>query len=162
MEEKKNNDLEAVRQISELLKDFNESERKRIIRWSFERLGMELDKFEKAPNQSQFKTETNNNKSIKDFYNEKKPTSDTQFTVFVAYYYKFIAPEDQRNDFINSDILQNATRLVNRERLKKPIDTLNNCVKSGLLDKTKERGKFVINTVGENLIAMTLPEKNKK
>ena len=38
--------------------------------------------------------------------------------------------------------------------------TLNNAKTQGLLDSGSEAGKFVINTVGENLVAMTLPSQS--
>jgi hypothetical protein len=40
------------------------------------------------------------------------------------------------------------------------LKTLHNAKQSGLLDSGTEAGKFAINTVGENLVAMTLPESN--
>jgi hypothetical protein len=47
--------------------------------------------------------------------------------------------------------------MVGRDRLKKPIWTLQNARTLGLLDKAEDPGAFSINTVGENLVAMTLP-----
>jgi hypothetical protein len=35
--------------------------------------------------------------------------------------------------------------------------TLNNAKNLGLIDSGSEKGRFTINTVGENLVAMTLP-----
>jgi hypothetical protein len=58
---------------------------------------------------------------------------------------------------IDSSVLQDACRLADRERFKDPLKTLNNAKGLGLLDSGRKRGKFGINTVGENLIAMTLP-----
>ena len=101
-------------------------------------------------------------KSIKEFYNEKKPGNDVRFAVMTAYYYKFEAPESEKKDEINGEILQEATRLANRERLSKPSETLNNSLKQGYMNKGKDRGFFSINTVGENLVAMTMPDNNSK
>jgi hypothetical protein len=55
------------------------------------------------------------------------------------------------------DDLQEATRKSGRERLKRPDQTLRNAHMLGLLDKGDEPGTFCVNTVGENLVAMTLP-----
>jgi hypothetical protein len=76
----------------------------------------------------------------------------------VAYYYKFEAPESEKKDAINKDDLQEATRKAIRERFGNPIQTLNNAHNLGLLDRGAEKGTFVINSVGENLVAMALPD----
>lgn len=39
-----------------------------------------------------------------------------------------------------------------------PYQTLSNAHNLGLLDRGSEKGMFTINTVGENLVAMTLPD----
>lgn len=154
-------DLEAIRQITEILANFSSEEQERIIRWSREKLGL------KSILPPSLSTGANSGGaphtpvvSIKQFNEEKKPKSDNQFALVAAYYYKFLAPQSERNEFIDGDMLQNATRLANRARLKKPTDTLNNCVKAGSLDRG-ERGKFSINTVGENLVAMSMPNSDK-
>ena len=84
-----------------------------------------------------------------------------QFAAVIAYYYKFEAPINERKDSINSEVLQNATRLAGRTRLTKPVQTLVNTSFNGLLDKADEKGSYKINTVGENLVAMTLPQSAK-
>jgi hypothetical protein len=89
--------------------------------------------------------------------NAKNPSSDVRFAATVAYFYRFEAPPDQRRNDIDPAILQDACRLAGRKRLKQPRITLNNAKKLGLLDSGSEKGRFTINTVGENLVAMTLP-----
>ncbi len=42
-------------------------------------------------------------------------------------------------------------------RMSRPAQTLINAHQQGLLDKGAERGTYVINSVGENLVAMALP-----
>ena len=93
---------------------------------------------------------------IKQFTMAKKPKSDQQFAAVVAYYYRFEAPASDRKDVIGSDDLTQAARLAGRERPTRPTLTLNNAKNSGYLDSA-ERGKFRINAVGENLVAVTLP-----
>jgi hypothetical protein len=92
---------------------------------------------------------------------EKKiPSSDTQFAATVAYYYRFEAPAHLRKESITSEELQEACRQVGRDRLPKPAQTLVNAHHQGLLDRG-ERGAYIINTVGENLVAMALPSEGK-
>jgi len=86
-----------------------------------------------------------------------QPSNDVQFATAVAYYYAFEAPEGSRQPEIDSNTLKEATRLTSRTRLQSPINTLHNAVKRGYLDKGTNKGLFTINTVGENLVAMSLP-----
>jgi len=88
---------------------------------------------------------------------EKNPTSDNQFAATVAHYYRFVAPQAARKDFITADDLQQACRLTGRNRLAKPSQTLVNAHTNGLLDKGTNRGEYAISTVGENLVAVSLP-----
>jgi hypothetical protein len=94
---------------------------------------------------------------IKTFISNKQPRRDVQFAAAVAYYYRFEAPQAERKDAINKDDLQEATRRAGRERLGNPLQTLNNAHTLGLLDRGSDKGTFTINSVGENLVAMTLP-----
>ena len=91
--------------------------------------------------------------------NGKNPKNDIQFAATVAYFYRFEAPPEQRRNEIDAVLLQDACRLAGRERFKRPRITLNNAKNQGLLDRGSEAGKFTVNTVGENLVAMTLPSQ---
>lgn len=84
----------------------------------------------------------------------KQPKNDTQFAAVVAYYYQFEATE--RKDAISKEDLLAACRLVGRDRPPAPEQTLRNAMNAGLLDSA-DRGTFAINSVGENLVAVTLP-----
>jgi hypothetical protein len=97
---------------------------------------------------------------IKSFVAAKDPKSDNQFAATVAYYYRFEAPENQRADSITAETLQEATRLSGRNRLGDPGKTLRNAKDQGYLDAA-DRGAFKINSVGENLVAMTLPGQGR-
>ncbi len=61
-----------------------------------------------------------------------------------------------RAGFFRDNLSKNAG-LRGRERLKRPDQTLRNAHMLGLLNKGDEPGTFCVNTVGENLVAMTLP-----
>ena len=159
-------DLEAVRRITEALKPFKTEEQDRIIRWAKEKLGLQIPP--QVPTQNEphnIVTQTTTSHSlihkthsnIKTFVTEKDPTTDTHLATTVAYYYRFEAPEAERKDSISQEELQEACRMADCKRIKYPRQTLNNAYKEGLLDKTGEKGDYKINTVGENLVAMTLP-----
>jgi hypothetical protein len=160
-------DLEAVRTLVTTLEKFKNDEQERIIRWAMEKLGLEkhpvfpiipppqAPEYPARHNQS---TNDGTPKDLKSFVIDKNPASDMQFATVVAYYYKFEAHSTTRKDSINAEILQDATRLSGRTRLTKPVQTLVNASFNGLLDKADEKGAYKINTVGENLVAMTLPQ----
>src|SRR5690606_14842371 len=93
---------------------------------------------------------------IKTFVAAKSPKSDVQFAATVAYYYRFEAPPASRKETIGGETVQEAARRAGRARLSNPRATLNNAKPLGYLDGGAP-GEFSINSVGENLVAMTLP-----
>ncbi|MEW6688061.1 MAG: hypothetical protein AB1452_03110 [Pseudomonadota bacterium] len=161
----KTDDLEAVRALAEALKGFDPADQERIIRWAREKLGLPqapaainpprfppiatADELPVQPGGAQ-------NQDIRTFIASKNPQTDNHFAAAVAYFYRFVAQGEQHKEAISADDLQNATRMVNRGRLKRPDQTLVNAHNAGLLDKAG-RGAYSINTVGENLVAMALP-----
>ena len=163
-------DFEAAKAIFEQLKDFPVERQERVLRWVAEGLGLTIGAAAPTPvPQSQAAPLATSAPSvgappapsgtgldIKSFVGSKSPKSDNQFAAAVAYYYRFEAPPAQRRESIDSDALQEATRLAGRPRLANPRATLNNAKAAGYLDGVT-RGEFTINTVGENLVAMTLP-----
>jgi hypothetical protein len=168
----KTDDLDAVRAVVEAIKDFKADEQQRIFRWAAEKLGLPQPfgptvhsalpsgkaSEQGAPESfTPFPSSTGTTKDIKTFIAAKKPNKDIQFAAAVAYYYRFEAAPAERKDAIDKDDLQEATRRAGRERFGNPSATLNNAHKLGLLDRGSEKGTFTINSVGENLVAMTLP-----
>jgi len=170
---KTTDDLEAVRVVTTALGGFGPEEQERIIRWAREKLGLAptsrnmpdsyISHSPSTPGQLPPSESTDvrqlpaSAKDLKTFATSKNPKSDVQFAATVAYFYRFEAPPEQRKNEIDASILQDACRLAGRERLKRPGMTLNNAKNLGLLDRGSETGKFTINTVGENLVAMILP-----
>lgn len=168
---KPQDDLEAVRIITDALSAFDAKEQERIIRWARERLGLSVTAMQTPPAPVAPSTHQSANpaaatpshqsnsspKDIKTFIDEKQPSSNSELTAAVAYYYRFEAPPENRKDAITSEDLQEACRLAKRDRMHVPSKTLANAHAAGLLNKGSERGTYSINTVGENLVAMTLP-----
>ncbi len=164
-------DLEAVRTIVKALEPFDAKEQDRIIRWAKEKLGHSV---EPAPSQitssipppsgspQQTLQSGSGQLDIKAFVGQKNPKTDNQLAATVAYYHRFEAPVAQRKDTITKEDLREACRLANIDRLHRPEQTLVNAHHAGLLDKGSEKGTYAINSVGENLVAMTLPSASKK
>lgn len=92
--------------------------------------------------------------NIKQFTDSKAPKSDQQFATVVAYYYQFEAPASERKATINVSALADAARLTGRKRPTR--FALTNARNQGYLDAVGG-GEYKINTVGENLVAITLP-----
>jgi hypothetical protein len=162
-------DFEAVRSVVESLKGFASPDQERILRWAREKLGLASAapakgaeasvSFEPEADPAAPSSSTSERSSdIKSFIDLKKPQSDIQFAATVAYFYRFEAPQAQRKVAITSTDLQEACRQSGRSRFQVPAVTLGNAHKQGYLDKGSERGSYVVNTVGENLVAMALPQ----
>jgi hypothetical protein len=162
-------DFDVAKAVSDLLSGIEKERQQRVLRWVAESLDITLHiKAHVAADPAATPTvgvPLNATPSvvprgaatdIKTFMEEKKPKSDTQFAAATAYYYRFEAAAEEKKESINADVLQDAARLAGRARFSKPLVTLNNAKKQGYVDAS-ERGAFKINSVGENLVAMTLP-----
>jgi len=159
---KPKDDFEAAKIIVETIEGFPAEDQKRIIRWAMEKVGLgnslpTSQPIQQQPSQNISAPNTGSTTDIRSFIQQKSPQSDTHFATAVAYFYKFQAADNEKKEFITSDDLQEACRKADRSRMPKPIITLGNAHRDGLLDKGSERGTYVINTVGENLVAMALP-----
>jgi hypothetical protein len=82
-----------------------------------------------------------------------------QTAAAVAYYYRFLAPANERKETINGEDLADAIRKIGEEQPKRPKQTLHNAKANGYLDAAGD-GQFRINSVGENLITMTLAQNS--
>lgn len=159
-------DFDIAKTIFDQLKDLPSERQQRVLRWIAEGLGvvhgvvgtvtpsqttpLPQNLIVPPPHAASGATD------IKSFIASKAPKSDVQFATAVAYFYRFEAPPAAKRDSINGEFLQEAARLAGRTRLTNPRGTLNNAKAGGYLDGAA-RGEFSINSVGENLVAMTLP-----
>lgn len=168
MTEPQGDDLDAVRTIVAALEGFDENEKERILRWAREKSGLVQappgplmpPSLSGALHPATTPGASGQTSDIKSFVEKKDPKSDTQFAATVAYYYRFEAPSHLRKESITREDLLEACRQIDRERLRNPAQTLVNAHAQGLLNRG-ERGAYVINTVGENLVAMALPSEGK-
>jgi len=167
--------FEATRVVVETIKDFELSEQEMIFRWAAESLGLPPP-FEISAVKAGGRTDTAHvsatssqvhsqlasasggpTQDIKSFVEAKNPRSDIQFAATVAYYYQFVAPPSDRKAGITKEDLKAAYRLVGGRAIPPHLDmTLNNAYMAGSLDR-RDKGTYAINSVGENLVALTLP-----
>lgn len=155
-------DLDAVRQISQILEPFKGDDRERIIRWVREKLGMVAEREHAPPATTPpppvpSETGQATPKDIRAFINEKVPKNDQNLAAVIAYFYHFLASEDERKDHIVAADITEACRKADWERPGAPAQSLINAYHSGLFDRA-EKGSYRLNAVGENLVAMVLPE----
>lgn len=159
-------DLEAIRTIATALEPFEVADRQRIIRYVLDKLNLTVPASVSSRSTEQTDTDRTETrqpppqtgiKNLSTFVKEKEPKNDVQFAATVAYFHRFEAPPDKRKTEINAEDLQDACRLAPRKRFKYPGQTLRNAKNLGLLDNGSKEGFFAINSVGENLVAMTLP-----
>lgn len=166
-------DFDAAKAVANQLKGMEKARQQRVLRWVAESLGLDINSpapperrpldtsipvggTAVAPRDPQHPLRQQGSLDIKMFVDSKRPKSDVQFAAVVAYYYRFEAAAETRKDSIDVKTLQDAARLAGRRRPPKPHATLNNAKNLGYLDSL-ERGQFRISSVGENLVAMTLP-----
>ena len=156
-------EFDALRTIVKTLEAFGADDQNRILRWAAEKLGLSQPQRRTAPAADLGspgippalpEVPLGGTTDIKSFVAQKKPKNDTQFAAVVAYYHRFEAP--QKKDSITQVDLLDACRMANYPRPPAPGQTLRNAVNAGLLDRA-ERGAFSVNSVGENLVAVTLP-----
>ena len=93
---------------------------------------------------------------IKAFTVAKAPKSDQQFTAVVAYFYQFEAKQSDRKEAVDADVMKEAARLAGWPQVKRWAMTLTNAKNAGYLDPAGD-GRFKLSSVGENLVAITLP-----
>lgn len=163
--EKTNDDFEAAGKIYDILKDFKPEEQQQIIKWTSEKLGIQTGPVSPPVKitengQAQQNQPERQRTDIKTFVESKNPTSDMQLATVVAYFYEFEASDTQHKDSITHTDLQEACRLSGRKRLAKPDQTLRNACNYGFLDKAGA-SIFKVSTVGENLVAVTLPNNEE-
>jgi hypothetical protein len=157
-------DFDIGKAMFDQLKDLPPERQQRLLRWVSEGLGVSLGTMPAAAGPVQALTPAAiggtpvnaGGTDIKSFIAAKAPKSDNQFAAAVAYYYRFEASPADRRNAIDANQLQEAARLAGRKRLGSPRATLNNAKAMGYLDSGSP-GEFLINSVGENLVAMTLP-----
>jgi hypothetical protein len=169
-------ELEAIKQIIEALDSLEIEEKKRVLDYVFNRLGLKSIKSDEpsqfnivSPNEpSQYQERPENIvypstiKDIKSLKEEKQPQTAIQMVALVAYYLSEIAPIEERKNTINSEDITKYFKQARFELPKgEPIYTLRNARNSGYFDSTSETGVYKLNPVGYNLVAHNLPGNNK-
>jgi hypothetical protein len=157
----KPDEFEATRQVVATLEPFDVAERERILRWARDKLGMPTPTQSVATttrvlHESEFTPTTERPMDIRSFIHLKNPRTDTQLAAVVAYFHRFVAPESERKESIGKEDVLSACRLADKSRPQHPQQTMVNAFTAGYFDRA-ERGRYKLNSVGENLVAVALP-----
>jgi hypothetical protein len=153
-------EFDAAKIIVETLSGLERVQQERAIRFASEALGITmtqpiiLQRREESQLPAHETSESKGLIDIKQFAEGKAPKNDVQFAAVAAYYYQFESPPQQRRDTIDAELLSEAARLVGRRRPSR--FALNNAKNAGYLSSAGH-GQFKLSTVGENLVAVTLP-----
>ena len=99
--------------------------------------------------------------SLKELYEQKKPSSDIQVAALVAFFYSELAEMEEHRPYIDSDLFVKGLKQCRHPMPENPGQTLRNAKNYGYLDSTEEAGKFRLTATGYNLIAHTLPSSEK-
>jgi hypothetical protein len=114
------------------------------------------DNFEPIPQGLTSSKSVSSSLDIRSFFNSKQPATDVEAAAVTAYFYKYVAPENDRRESINSNVLQEAFRMARRPLPKVVRYTLQNARNAGYLDTTGGGGEYRLNAVGYNLVEHTL------
>lgn len=155
--------FDAARQVAEILEPFDSANRERIVRWAREQVGMgasseptrlSIPTVGSPATSVPVLTQSND---IRSFIEAKKPKNDTQLAAVVAYFNRFVSAD--RKDTVTTQDLIDACRQATRRQPARVAQTLVNAYQAGVFDKV-DRGHYKLNSVGENLVAISLPERS--
>jgi hypothetical protein len=158
--------LDAAQKIVAELSGLSPEHQSLALKFAMETIGLQLPASLSAvggsrvhPSQPTLPHASNNmdhSTDIRSFTELKAPKSDQQFTAVVAYFYQFEAKPENVKDTIDADVMKEAARLAGRAQVSRWNMTLMNAKNAGYLDAAGN-GKFKLSSVGENLVAITLP-----
>lgn len=164
--DKKMNDIDALKTLIDILGKVERNDRERILRWTCEKLDIQLPlpatyipPVSPAAPQSEIVRQPKygsgrEGKDIRSFISQKKPSSANQIAAVTAYYHQFEAPANQRKKSITAEDLKHACKVIGRKKLSNPSITLSNARHTGWLDMAGTRGAYKISTFGENMVAV--------
>ena len=161
----KDQELEAIRSVIAALEPLDDQGRSRVLEYVLKRLQMAAVRapspIQETAHTASASSQTRGVVDIRSLKEEKKPQSLNQMAALIAYYLSELAPEGERSDTINSDVLRRYLKVAGF-RLPRDIRyTLINAASAGYLDNVG-RGEYRLNPVGYNLVVHGLPREGGK
>ena len=156
------NEFDIAKEIAGKLKGVDKAQQEKILRWVSEAIGLQTPTpLTGEVIQPKVEESATAHTDIRAFTNSKNPSSDVQLATVVAYFYRFVARADNRKESINKEVLTEAIRQSGKKQPKSANMTLVHAKNQGYLDSVGN-GEYRINSVGENLVAMTLGDGENK
>lgn len=162
----------AIGAVIHALSELNDEERERVIEYMLKRYGIKLSGTHTVPiaqpkiSMPDTKDEpdtdhvtTKRPTDIRQLKIDKKPTSDSQMAVLVAYYLKVHAPDEEKKEVINASDIENYFTQADYSLptgVNGARDTLKNAKNAGYME-SPSRGLYKLNRVGFNLAAYNMP-----
>jgi hypothetical protein len=155
-------ELEAIRSIIDVLTPLDENERGRVLEYVLKRLEIGTFHLPSAISGSGAPTEVPALPRVKDIRTltaEKQPRSTNEMVALIAYYVSELAPEEERSQTVNMNIIRKYFKLANFPMPRAPHSAIPNAAAAGYLQNVS-RGEYRLNPVGYNLVVHGLPRSS--
>ena len=172
-------EYKAIGIVIGAINDLDSTQRERVIDYVLKRFGISKDLTVKTQDTTEGSTQHQHalhkapdskpaspisvGMDIKQLKETRKPNSDVQMAVLVAYYLKSIAPDELKKDAIGTNDINTYFTQASYplpQGKNGSIDTLKNAKKSGYMESAG-RGLYRLNPVGFNLAAYNMPTSGK-
>jgi len=159
----KDKELEAISSIINLLQPLDAIQRNRVLEYVLKRLematlsaprvGLSVEEGEQAaPAPARFPM-----KDVRSLTAEKQPRSANEMAALVAYYVAELAPEDERSETVNVNVVKRYFKMAGFPLPRVLKNVLSNAFAAGYFDNVS-RGEYRLNPVGYNLVVHNMPK----
>lgn len=160
----KDKELQAIGSIMGVLTPLDEGERSRVLEYVLKRLEMATIRTPaSSPREiSNAATTSGTTWTVKDIRTltaEKQPRSANEMVALVAYYLSELAPEGERSDVVNLDMIRRYFKMAGFPLPSVLRNVLPNVSAAGYLENVS-RGEYRLNPVGYNLVVHGLPRSS--
>jgi len=166
-------ELDAIKQVVEALQPLTPEGRDRVINYVFQTLGISMNVTTtpptppppvvgEAPPEIPLPPQIHGQATkvisdIRSFKEQKQPRTANEMAAVLAYYMAELAPHDSQKSEINAADVNKYFKQAGFPLPAAARFTLQNAKNAGYLDSGSERGGYILNPVGHNLVAHTLP-----
>jgi hypothetical protein len=161
----KDQELEAISRVIAALEPLDDQGRSRVLEYVLKRLQMAAVRapspIQETAHTASASSKTRGVVDIRSLKEEKKPQSLNQMAALIAYYLSELAPEGEKSDTINSNVLRRYLKVAGFRLPSNISYTLINAAAAGYLDNVG-RGEYRLNPVGYNLVVHGLPREGGK
>jgi len=155
----KDRELEAIGSIITLLLPLEEDERSRVLEYVLKRLQLATVRAPATTEREETGATSSMARPITDIRSltaEKQPRSANEMVALIAYYLSELAPEGERSDTVNPEIIRRYFKMAGFPLPSVLRNILPNASAAGYLQNVS-RGEYRLNPVGYNLVVHGLP-----